>query len=66
MTAKTSWRTRQLVDGGHFEANFGVTRLRSLLTPSGRFSDRSEFGDFNNAFTQPLAIITLCRRLPPE
>ncbi len=46
-------------------ANFGgvdlPARLRGLLTPSGRFSDRSEFGDFSNAFTQSLAIITLRR-----
>ncbi|TDV43726.1 prenyltransferase/squalene oxidase repeat-containing protein [Actinophytocola oryzae] len=46
-------------------ANFGgvdlPTRLRGLLTPSGRFSDRSAFGDFSNAFTQSLAIITLRR-----
>lgn len=46
-------------------ADFGgvdlVARLEGLLTPSGRFSDRSEFGDFSNAFTQSLAIITLSR-----
>ncbi|HEX7307893.1 prenyltransferase/squalene oxidase repeat-containing protein [Lentzea sp.] len=35
--------------------------LRALLTPSGRFSDRSEFGDFSNAFTQSLALISLDR-----
>jgi hypothetical protein len=37
------------------------TRLRELLTPAGRFSDRSVFGDFSNAFTQSFAIITLSR-----
>nr|WP_042188621.1 prenyltransferase/squalene oxidase repeat-containing protein [Kibdelosporangium sp. MJ126-NF4]CEL18352.1 hypothetical protein [Kibdelosporangium sp. MJ126-NF4]CTQ97837.1 hypothetical protein [Kibdelosporangium sp. MJ126-NF4] len=46
-------------------ASFGgvdlPTRLRGLLTPSGRFSDRSEFGDYSNAFGQSLAIITLKR-----
>jgi len=36
-------------------------RLRALLTPSGRFSDHSDFGDFSNALTQSLAIITLRR-----
>ncbi|MFD9701162.1 prenyltransferase/squalene oxidase repeat-containing protein [Lentzea sp. NPDC059081] len=35
--------------------------LRALLTPSGRFSDRSEFGDFSNAFTQSFAVIALDR-----
>ncbi|USX53461.1 prenyltransferase/squalene oxidase repeat-containing protein [Lentzea sp. HUAS12] len=35
--------------------------LRALLTPSGRFSDRSDFGDFSNAFTQSLALIALDR-----
>lgn len=36
-------------------------RLRSLLTPSGRFSDRSAFGDFSNAFGQSYAVIALNR-----
>lgn len=35
--------------------------LRSLLTPSGRFSDRSEFGDYSNAVTQSLALLALDR-----
>lgn len=35
--------------------------LRGLLTPSGRFSDRSAFGDFSNAFTQSLALLALDR-----
>jgi hypothetical protein len=38
-------------------------RLRALLTPSGRFSDRSAFGDFSNAFTQALAIVALRRTI---
>ncbi|TCO54291.1 prenyltransferase/squalene oxidase repeat-containing protein [Actinocrispum wychmicini] len=46
-------------------ASFGgvdlPTRLRGLLTPAGRFSDRSQFGDFSNAFSQSLAIIALKR-----
>ncbi len=36
-------------------------RLRSLLTPSGRFSDRSQWGDYSNAFGQSLALIALKR-----
>jgi hypothetical protein len=36
-------------------------RLSALLTPSGRYSDRSAFGDFSNAFSQSLAIIALSR-----
>ncbi|WP_206795377.1 peptidase [Amycolatopsis sp. MtRt-6] len=38
-----------------------LARLRALLTPSGRFSDHSAFGDFSNSFSQALAIITLAR-----
>ncbi len=37
-------------------------RLAKLLTPSGRYSDHSTFGDFSNAFSQSLAIIALSRR----
>jgi hypothetical protein len=36
-------------------------RLRSLLTPSGRFADRSAFGDFSNTFGQSYAVIALNR-----
>ncbi|MEU9129947.1 peptidase [Kitasatospora sp. NPDC048540] len=36
-------------------------RLRSLQTPSGRFSDRSQWGDYSNAFGQSLALIALQR-----
>lgn len=38
-----------------------VARLDSLLTPAGRYADRSAFGDFSNAITQSLALITLDR-----
>ncbi|HST67701.1 MAG TPA: prenyltransferase/squalene oxidase repeat-containing protein [Mycobacteriales bacterium] len=36
-------------------------RLLDLLTPSGRFSDRSAFGDFSNAFGQSYALLALKR-----
>ena len=36
-------------------------RLAKLLTPSGRYSDHSKFGDFSNAFSQSLAIIATKR-----
>jgi hypothetical protein len=36
-------------------------RLASLLTPSGRYSDQSKFGDFSNAFSQSLAILATTR-----
>ncbi|MFC5286538.1 peptidase [Actinokineospora guangxiensis] len=46
-------------------ASFGgvdlIARLNTLLTPSGRFSDQSAFGDYSNAFTQSLAVIVLDR-----
>ncbi|MEP6814324.1 MAG: hypothetical protein ABI873_02095 [Marmoricola sp.] len=38
-----------------------VTRLKSLETPSGRFSDKSSFGDFSNAIGQSLALVSLHR-----
>jgi hypothetical protein len=45
--------------------SFGGVNLRAslldLLTASGRFSDRSAFGDFSNAFGQSYAIIALKR-----
>jgi hypothetical protein len=50
---------------GKNPANFGgvdlITRLRGLQTPSGRFSDRSAFGDFSNAITQSFALLALRR-----
>ncbi|MFG3224658.1 peptidase [Kitasatospora sp. NPDC048194] len=46
-------------------ASFGgvdlPARLRSLQTPEGRFSDRSQWGDYSNAFGQSLALIALHR-----
>ncbi|HEV7655927.1 MAG TPA: hypothetical protein VGP36_14510 [Mycobacteriales bacterium] len=36
-------------------------RLLDLLTPSGRFADRSAFGDFSNAFGQAYAVLALNR-----
>ncbi|RJQ79489.1 peptidase [Pseudonocardiaceae bacterium YIM PH 21723] len=46
-------------------ANFGgvdlEAGLRARLTPSGRFSDQSAFGDFSNAFGQALALLALDR-----
>lgn len=36
-------------------------RLASLLTPSGRYSDHSKYGDYSNAFSQSLAIIATSR-----
>ncbi|MEV6979472.1 prenyltransferase/squalene oxidase repeat-containing protein [Kitasatospora sp. NPDC093806] len=36
-------------------------RLRSLQSPSGRFSDRSQWGDYSNAFGQSLALLALQR-----
>ncbi|GAA3867969.1 hypothetical protein GCM10022243_37060 [Saccharothrix violaceirubra] len=35
--------------------------LLALLTPSGRFSDQSAWGDYSNAFTQSLALLALDR-----
>jgi hypothetical protein len=40
-----------------------IARLGKLLTPSGRYSDKSSSGDFSNAFSQSLAIIALSRHL---
>ncbi|MFC5667783.1 prenyltransferase/squalene oxidase repeat-containing protein [Kitasatospora misakiensis] len=52
------------VRGGDPAAFGGVdlpARLRSLLTPTGRFSDRSQWGDYSNAFGQSLALLALQR-----
>ncbi|MFG1918200.1 prenyltransferase/squalene oxidase repeat-containing protein [Micromonospora sp. NPDC048898] len=38
-----------------------LTRLNGLLTPSGRYSDRSAFGDYSSAFTQSFAVLALDR-----
>ncbi|BCB89292.1 prenyltransferase/squalene oxidase repeat-containing protein [Phytohabitans suffuscus] len=61
-TAKASLAVQ--VRGGNPTSFGGVnltSRLLALRTPSGRFSDRSAFGDFSNAFSQSLAILTLER-----
>ncbi|GIH03726.1 hypothetical protein Rhe02_17930 [Rhizocola hellebori] len=46
-------------------ASFGgvdlIGRLRELQQPSGRFSDRSPFGEFSNIFTQSFALLALDR-----
>jgi Prenyltransferase and squalene oxidase repeat len=46
-------------------ASFGgidlLDRLRGLQAPSGRFTDRSVFGDFSNAFSQSFAVLALDR-----
>lgn len=52
------------VRGAEVRAFGGVdlpARLLSLLTPSGRFADRSPSGDFSNAFGQSYAILALNR-----
>ncbi|MFF4816259.1 peptidase [Kitasatospora sp. NPDC001309] len=52
------------VRGGDPTAFGGVdlpARLRSLQTAGGRFSDRSQWGDYSNAFGQSLALIALHR-----
>ncbi|MEU7175279.1 hypothetical protein ABZ949_27790 [Micromonospora tulbaghiae] len=38
-----------------------IARLRSLQTPAGRFSDRSAYGDYSNAFSQSFALLALDR-----
>jgi LPXTG-motif cell wall-anchored protein len=38
-----------------------LARLLTLLDGTGRFSDRSQFGDFSNAFSQSFAILALAR-----
>ncbi|RSM75076.1 peptidase [Amycolatopsis sp. WAC 01375] len=50
---------------GKNPASFGGVDLKagllSSLTPSGRFSDRSEYGDYSNALSQSLALLALDR-----
>lgn len=36
-----------------------IAGLTALQAPSGRFTDRSQFGDFSNAFTQSYALFAL-------
>ncbi|MEV0392078.1 peptidase [Polymorphospora rubra] len=38
-----------------------VAQLRSLEDPSGRFADRSAWGDYSNAFSQSFALLALDR-----
>lgn len=38
-----------------------IARLRALETPTGRFSDKSQWGDYSNTFGQSLALLTLDR-----
>ena len=38
-----------------------IAGLKALQAPSGRFADRSQFGDFSNAFTQSYALFALGR-----
>jgi hypothetical protein len=61
-TGKTALAVQ--VRGGDPAAFGGVdliTRLRALQDPSGRFTDRSAFGDFSNVFGQSFAILALGR-----
>ena len=48
---------------GKNPADFGgtdlIAGLKALQAPSGRYSDRSQFGDFSNAFTQSYAVLAL-------
>ncbi|GAA3020621.1 hypothetical protein GCM10020229_34770 [Kitasatospora albolonga] len=50
---------------GADQASFGgvdlPARLRGLQTPSGRFADRSQWGDYSNTFGQSLAVLALHR-----
>lgn len=52
---------------GRNPRNFGGTDLVAALQarrqPSGRFSDKSKFGDFSNGITQSLAVLGLQRAL---
>ncbi|WDZ82736.1 peptidase [Micromonospora cathayae] len=41
-----------------------IARLRALQQPDGRFTDRSAYGDYSNAFSQSLAILALDRTAP--
>ncbi|WP_330275365.1 peptidase [Lentzea sp. NBC_00516] len=56
LAAKVRHKNGNSFGGADLEAG-----LRGLLAPSGRFSDRSDFGDFSNAFTQSLALLALDR-----
>jgi LPXTG-motif cell wall-anchored protein len=45
-----------------------LTRLRARLTASGRFTDKSSFGDFSNGFSQSYGVLALARAgsVPPS
>ncbi|KYH44009.1 hypothetical protein [Branchiibius sp. NY16-3462-2] len=53
------------VDPGPSARNFGgvdlIARLQSLQTASGRFSDKSSYGDYSNGITQSLGVLSLSR-----
>ncbi len=51
----------QGIDPAKFGSVNLLARLAALLTKSGRYSDRSSFGDFSNAFSQSLAILAVSR-----
>ncbi|MBO4204641.1 peptidase [Micromonospora echinofusca] len=38
-----------------------IARLRGLQAPSGRFTDRSAWGDYSNTFSQSFALLALAR-----
>ncbi|QQQ79865.1 peptidase [Saccharothrix sp. 6-C] len=38
-----------------------IAGLTALQTPSGRFSDKSQYGDYSNGFTQAFAVLALDR-----
>ncbi|MFY1593565.1 peptidase [Micromonospora sp. WMMD737] len=38
-----------------------IARLRSLQAPTGRFTDRSAYGDYSNTFSQSFALLALGR-----
>ncbi|WP_422771473.1 peptidase [Plantactinospora sp. WMMC1484] len=38
-----------------------IARLHTLMAPTGRFTDRSAFGDFSNMFSQSFAVLALDR-----
>lgn len=48
-------------DPTHFGGVNLISTLRGLRQRTGRFTDRSTFGDFSNTFSQSLAILALAR-----
>lgn len=53
-------------DPSSFAGRDLVAGLKALQAPSGRFSDRSQFGDFSNAFTQSYVLLALGRSTPSQ